>query len=84
MSFDIKFTKALRTLVESRGLPSDSTCVLEAEPGERKPGILFFSLQADSLFKLAVTDKLNSKLSEIDVCRNIFLFVDNCTKLSTK
>ena len=30
----IKFTiKALRTLVESRCLPSDSTCVLEAEPG---------------------------------------------------
>ena len=24
--------KALRTLVESRGLPSDSTCVLKVEP----------------------------------------------------
>ena len=38
--------KALRTLVELRGLPSDSTCVLKAEPGKldikrRKPGILF-------------------------------------------
>ena len=25
---------ALRTLVESRGLPSDSTCVVQAEPGK--------------------------------------------------
>ena len=25
--------KASRILVESQGLPSDSTCVLEAEPG---------------------------------------------------
>ena len=38
--------KALRTLVESRGLQSDSTCILEAEPGKldikrREPGIQF-------------------------------------------
>ena len=38
---------------------SDSTCVLKAEPGKldikrQEPGILFFSLQADSLFKLAI------------------------------
>ena len=26
--------KALRMLLESRGLPSDSTCILEAEPGK--------------------------------------------------
>ena len=33
LSFDIKFTRhGLRMLVELRGLPSDSTCVLEAEP----------------------------------------------------
>ena len=57
--FDIKFTsKASRTLVESRGLQSDSTCILEAEPGKLdikrlESGILFISLQADSLFKLA-------------------------------
>ena len=41
--------KALRTLVESRGLWCDSTCVLEAESKldikRRKPGILFISLQ---------------------------------------
>ena len=49
VSFDIKFTiKALRTLIGSRGLPSDWTCVLEAEPGKldikrREPGILFIS-----------------------------------------
>ena len=42
--------KALRTLVESRGLPSDSTYVLKAEPGKldikrHEPGILFIRLQ---------------------------------------
>ena len=36
---------ALRTLVDIEGLPSDSTCVLKAEPGKLdikrgKPGIL--------------------------------------------
>ena len=36
-------------MLTSRGLPSDSTCVLKAEPGKldikrRKPGILFISL----------------------------------------
>ena len=50
---------ALRTLVETRGLPSDSTCVLEADPGKvdiirRKPGILFVSLQVGSLFFLTI------------------------------
>ena len=45
--------KALRMLVDiarlaERGLPSDSTCVLKAEPGKldikrREPGILFIS-----------------------------------------
>ena len=39
-------------LVESQGLPSDSTCILEAEPGKlgierHKLGILFISLQVD-------------------------------------
>ena len=51
--------KALRMLVVSRGLPSDATCILEAEPGKldikrHKPGILFISLQVSSLFKLEV------------------------------
>ena len=51
--------KASRTLVGSRGMSSDSTCVLEAEPGKpdikrRKPGILLISLLIDSLFKLAI------------------------------
>ena len=50
--------KAERTFVESQGLPSDSTCVLEAEPGKFnikrcEPGILFISLQLASLFKLS-------------------------------
>ena len=41
-------------LVKSQGLPSDSTCILLAEPGKlnskgRKPGILFICLQVGSL-----------------------------------
>ena len=47
-----------------QGLLSDSTCVLEAEPGKldikgRKPGILFISLQADSLFKQEIMTQLS-------------------------
>ena len=43
-------------MLTSRGLPSDSTCVLKAEPitldiKRRKPGILFISLPIVSLFK---------------------------------
>ena len=48
MSFDIKFTRQNlgERLLTSRGLPSDSTCVLKAEPGKldikrREPGIIF-------------------------------------------
>ena len=42
------------------GLPSDSTCVLKAEPGKldikrSEPGILFISFPTDSLFKPAIT-----------------------------
>ena len=42
-----------------RGLPSDSTCVLKAEPGNvdikrREPGILFISLPIVEHFKLAI------------------------------
>ena len=51
--------KALRMCVESRGLPSDSTCILKAEPGKfdikrRKPGMLFISLQVGLLVNLAI------------------------------
>ena len=40
-------------LVESRGLPRDSTCAVEAKPGKldverREPGILFISLSIGS------------------------------------
>ena len=50
---------AWRTLVELRGLPTDSTCVLEAEPGKieikrRELGILCISSQVCSLFKLTI------------------------------
>ena len=52
-------------MLTSRGLPSNSTYVLEAEPGKhdikrREPGILFISLQVDSLFKLAIMTSLLS------------------------
>ena len=51
--------KALRMLVELRGLPSESTRVLDAEPAKldikrREPGILYISKQVGSLFKLAI------------------------------
>ena len=53
--------KASRTLVESRVLPSDSTCVLEAELGKlgirrHKPGacILFINLPIGSFFKTTI------------------------------
>ena len=50
---------ALRMLVTSRGLPNDSTSVLNAEPGKldikrREPGIVFISLPIVSLFKQAI------------------------------
>ena len=46
-------------MLTSRGLPSDSTCVLKAEPGKldikrREPGIQFISFPIVSLFKLAI------------------------------
>ena len=46
-------------LLTSRGLPSDSTSVLKAEPGKldikrREPGFLFISLPIVLLFKLAI------------------------------
>ena len=55
-------------MLTSRGLPSDSTCILKAEPGKldikrHKPGILFISLQVDSLFKLAIMMSLLSLVS---------------------
>ena len=55
--FGIKFNR--QRLLTSGGLPSDSTSVLKAEPGKLdikrcEPGILFISLQADTLFKLVI------------------------------
>ena len=46
-------------LVESRGLLSDSTCILEVKPGKLdikrcEPDILFTSLQVGSLLKLGI------------------------------
>ena len=54
--------KAWRTLVDSRGLSSDSTCVLKAEPGKldikrREPSILFMIIyQFTHLFTLQTID----------------------------
>ena len=51
-------------MLTSRGLPSNSTCVLKAEPGKldikrREPGILFISLPIVSLFKLAIMTRFS-------------------------
>ena len=51
--------KLWERLLTSRGMPSDSTNILQTEPGKldikrRKPGILFISLPIVSLFKLAI------------------------------
>ena len=60
MSFDIMFTRqGFKKLVKSRGLPSNSVCMLDAKPGKldikrRKLGILFISLPIGSLFKQAI------------------------------
>ena len=48
-------------MLTSRGLPSDSTCVLKAEPGKldikrREPGILFISLIYPLLNTLQTSD----------------------------
>ena len=57
-------SKALRTLVELRGLSSDSTCLLEAEPGKHdavsKDANLVFYLSVYKL--LAIVDVI------IDLC----------------
>ena len=47
-----------------RGLPSDSSSVLEAEPGKLdikryEPGIIFINLPTDPLFKLAIMTKIS-------------------------
>ena len=46
-------------LVEPQGLRSDSTCVIEAEPGKvdikrREPGILFIILPIGLLIKIPI------------------------------
>ena len=46
-------------MLTSRGLPSDLTCVLKAEPGKLdmkrgKPGFLFISFPIIEHFKLAI------------------------------
>ena len=51
--------RASKTPVESRGLLSDSMCILEAKSSKLdikrcKPGILFISLQVGYLFKLVI------------------------------
>ena len=57
--YQVYQARLLERLLTSWGLPSDSTCVLKAEPGKldikiREPGILFISLPIVSLFKLAI------------------------------
>ena len=65
----------------SGGLPSDLTCVFEAKAGKldiksHEPGILFISLQVDSLFKLAIMTSLSS-LCQFNVIDNVIQKVQN-------
>ena len=60
--------KASRTLVDIARLAEGLKCILEAEPGKLdikrcEPGILFISLQVDSLFKLVIMTSLSSFVS---------------------
>ena len=53
--------KALRMLIESRGLPSDSTCTLKAEPYKLdikrwEPGTLYSIYQFTNRFTLQTGD----------------------------
>ena len=58
-------------------IPSNSTCILEDEPGKldikrRAPGILFISLQVDSLVKLAIMTSLSiSSFKQINVIDDV-------------
>ena len=50
-------------MLTSRGLPSDSTCVLKAEPGKldfkrREPGILFISLPSLNTLQTSDYDEI--------------------------
>ena len=61
VSFNIKFTRQSfeNCLLKLQGLPSDSTCILKAEPGKldikrHSPGILFISLPIVSFVKLEI------------------------------
>ena len=63
-------------LVESRGLPSDSTCVLKAEPGKldikrREPGILLsvYKLLAIMTLGIIVEFRVDSSSSTTS-CKN--------------
>ena len=46
--------KSLRMLVDRQGLPSDSTCVLKAEPGKLNIKRFYLSVYLLFLFKLAI------------------------------
>ena len=65
MSFDIKFTRQgfKSANNESQSLPSDSTCLREAEVGKldikrRKPGAVLISIPIGSLFKMVIMTEL--------------------------
>ena len=69
-------SKASRTLVEWRGLPSNSTWVLEAEPGKldikrREPGILFISLQVGK--KVRYTDNISNALANVTAKNRVIM-----------
>ena len=70
--------KTSRTLVESLGLPRDSTFILETELGKldikrHKAGIIFISLQVGSFFKLAIMACLSLHLSKCQIVGDLML-----------
>ena len=51
--------KALKTFVELRGWPSNSTCILETEPSTLDIKDALISVQVGQLFKLAIMTLLS-------------------------
>ena len=84
MTFDIKFTKQgfANACLTPRGLPSDSTSILKAEPGKldikrSKPGNLFISLP--SLFTLQTSKydvMIGFCVSSVSLAMSLKMFKD--------
>ena len=52
-------SKALRTLRESRGLPSNSTCILKAKPGKTQSWYSFYQFRSSLTLQTSDFDKID-------------------------